>query len=115
MEFWARLDQLLATHDIIIDRPLGSRYPKYAEIVYPLDYGYLKGTSSGDGNEIDVCQGILNKKELVAIICTVDSWKHDTEVKLLIDCTEEEIALIDRFYNQNKYMIGIIIRRNPQE
>ena len=27
MEFWAKLDEILAAHEIVIDRPAGSRHP----------------------------------------------------------------------------------------
>jgi inorganic pyrophosphatase len=112
VDFWTRLDSLIETHEIIIDRPEGSRHPRYPEIEYPFDYGYLRGTSGGDGNEIDICRGSLGKKRLSGVICTVDIKKDDAEIKLLIDCTEEEMAVIDRFFNQNKFMSGIIIERD---
>jgi len=35
-----------------IDRQLGSRHPKH-EYIYPINYGYVPGTISGDGEEID--------------------------------------------------------------
>jgi inorganic pyrophosphatase len=114
MNFWTRLDELIGSHEIVIDRPKGSIHPQYPAFKYPFDYGYLRGTSAGDGNEIDVCRGSLDDNRLVGIICSADSLKKDTEVKLLIDCTEAEIAVIDRFYNTNKYMSGIIIRRDKR-
>jgi len=111
MDFWARLDKLIASHEIAIDRPKGSRHPRIPEIVYPLDYGYLKGTSGGDGNEVDVWQGSINEGMLVAVACTVDTLKGDTELKLLIGCTDSEMDLIYRFHNENEYMSGIVIKR----
>jgi len=36
-----------------IDRPLGSHHPRHANLVYPLNYGEIAGTVSGDGNPID--------------------------------------------------------------
>ncbi len=114
MDFWTRLDELLAQNEIIIDRPEGTRHPKYPAIIYPFDYGYLRSTSGGDGNEIDVCRGSLSGNHLVGVICTVDTVKKDAEVKLLVDCTDEEITLIDWFYNANQFMSGIIIRRFGQ-
>ncbi|MBN1059225.1 inorganic pyrophosphatase [Clostridium botulinum] len=36
-----------------IDRPLGSKHPKY-NFIYSLNYGFLPNTTSGDGEEIDV-------------------------------------------------------------
>ena len=38
----------------IIDRPLGSRHPKFPELVYPVNYGYVTNVSAGDGEEQDV-------------------------------------------------------------
>jgi len=111
MKFWTILDQLIATHEIIIDRPKASRHPRFPEILYPFDYGYLKGTSSGDGNEIDVCCGSLSDRRLVAVICTVDSTKKDTEAKLIVGCTNEEITVIEQFFNRQKFGAGLVIRR----
>ncbi|MRR32974.1 inorganic pyrophosphatase [bacterium] len=37
---------------VIIDRPIGSRHPQYG-FVYPLNYGYLPGVPSGDGEDLD--------------------------------------------------------------
>ena len=115
MGFWTKLDQLIVFHEIIIDRPKGSAHPRFPAMIYPLDYGYLKGTKSGDGNEIDIWRGNLKDNYLVGIVCTVDIKKMDTELKLLIGCTENEIDTIDRFHNQDKYMSGIVIRRDSQQ
>ena len=35
-----------------IDRPLGSKHPKH-EFEYPVNYGYVPNTISGDGEELD--------------------------------------------------------------
>ena len=40
------------TIDIKIDRPLGSKHPKH-EFIYPINYGYVPNTVSGDGEELD--------------------------------------------------------------
>lgn len=55
--FWQRLDELLATSKIVIDRPKGSCHPRFPEIVYQLDYGYLDATTSTDGEGLDVWLG----------------------------------------------------------
>src|SRR5437870_3690818 len=38
---------------VVIDRPLGSRHPRDADIWYPVNYGYVPGTASGDGMPVD--------------------------------------------------------------
>ena len=35
-----------------MDRPLGSKHPKHG-FIYPVNYGYLPNTISGDGEELD--------------------------------------------------------------
>lgn len=56
-DFWTALDALVAQSRVVIDRPRGSAHPRYPHVVYPLDYGYLDGTSSMDGAGIDVWRG----------------------------------------------------------
>jgi inorganic pyrophosphatase len=101
--FFAKLDALLTTSAIVIDRPRGSIHPRYDDIIYPLDYGYLDGTSSGDGDGIDVWLGTMTgEKRIVAALVTVDTVKRDVEVKVLVNCTEEEIATIVQFHESNE-------------
>ncbi len=38
--------------DVIVDRLMGHRHPKYG-FIYPLNYGYVPNTISGDGEELD--------------------------------------------------------------
>lgn len=40
------------TVKVVMDRPLGSKHPKHG-FVYPVNYGYVPGTISGDGEELD--------------------------------------------------------------
>jgi len=110
-EFWTALDRLAAASTIVIDRARGSAHPRYADYVYPLDYGYLEGTSSIDGEGIDVWLGTDPAKKLTAILCTVDLIKRDSEIKLLIGCTEEEIQIVLDFHNQSEMMKGMLVRR----
>ena len=110
-EFWAALDQLVSTSRIVIDRPAGTAHPRYPQCIYPLDYGYLEGTASMDGGGIDLWRGSDPGGGLNAIICTVDLMKHDSEIKLLIGCTEEEIQTVLAFHNDSEFMKGILVRR----
>jgi inorganic pyrophosphatase len=112
--FWAAIDSLVSRAQIIIDRPKGSHHPRFPSIVYPLDYGYLENTTSMDGHGIDVWQGSLEPLTVTAVICTIDLLKKDSEIKLLIGCTSDEMELVYRFHNESEYMKGILIRR-PSE
>ena len=109
--FWQRLDLLLERSHIVIDRPKGSTHPRFSDIVYALDYGYLDGTTSTDGEGLDVWLGSDPDKKLDAIICTVDLDKGDAEMKLMVGCTAEEKAYIERFYNEYPNMGAKIIER----
>lgn len=109
-EFWNTLDELVNNSEIIIDRPKGTAHPKYSDYIYHADYGYLKDTESMDGAGIDVWLG-TGEKKIDAIICIVDLMKKDSEIKILIGCTEEEKAIIYKTHNETKYMKGVLIRR----
>lgn len=108
--FWKALDKLIDNSEIVIDRPKGTMHPKYPNFIYYVDYGYLKGTSSMDGSGIDVWVGSGDKR-IVAIMCTVDLMKKDSEIKILIGCTEEEMMKVYQTHNETQYMKGILIRR----
>lgn len=108
-EFWDTLNKLVQTSEIIIDRPKSSRHPRYPEIIYPLDYGYLKDTRSADGEGIDCWIGMSHQHTVTAVIVTVDERKRDSEIKLLLGCNEREEAIISRFHNQGS-MKGMMIR-----
>ena len=110
MDFWQALDLLVAEHELVIDRPRGSVHPRYSDYIYPLDYGYLRGTSSSDGSGIDVWHGTANTG-VVAIRVTVDLVKRDSEIKILLGCTEDEIEIVNQEYNDLKGLKGILIRR----
>ena len=101
--------------DVIIDRPLGSSHPHYPESIYPLNYGYIPNTVSGDGKEID-CFILGEYKALkefkgkcIAVIHRLD----DNEDKLVVtsvdkDFTDSEIKVLTDF--QEQYYHSIIIR-----
>ncbi len=109
-DFWKALDELVSNSEIVIDRPKGSAHPRFPSFIYKVDYGYLKKTASMDGAGIDVWVGSGDKK-IDAIICIVDLMKRDSEIKILIGCTEEEKQEVYKTHNETQYMKGILIRR----
>lgn len=112
--FWEALDTLLRTSEIVIDRPAGSAHPRYPDFIYRVDYGYLRNTSSMDGGGIDVWVG-SEGEGIVGVVCIVDLVKRDSEIKILIGCSEEELSYIDQTHNETPYMKGILIRREISE
>ena len=109
-DFWNALDELVNTSEIVIDRPKGSAHPRFSDFIYRVDYGYLKNTASMDGAGIDVWVGSGGKK-IDAVMCIVDLMKRDSEIKILIGCTEEEKMEVYRTHNETRFMKGILIRR----
>ncbi len=112
--FWRALDTLIEGSEIIIDRPKGTAHPKCPDLIYNVDYGYLKDTASMDGAGIDVWVGTAGNN-IDAVICTVDLLKRDSEIKLLIGCTEEEKATVYETHNRFPNMKGIFIRRESRD
>ena len=109
--FWQALDRLISASEIVIDRPKGSAHPRFPSRIYPLDYGYLAGTASMDGDGIDLWRGSDPAQRLDAVVCTVDLMKRDSEIKLLIGCTEDEKAAVMRWHNDSDMMKAILIER----
>jgi len=108
-EFWTLLDRLTAQSKIVIDRPAGSSHPCYPQMIYPLDYGYLEGTTGGDGAGIDIWVGSLPEKMICGILCTADVLKNDVEIKILFGCTESEIEQILRFLNDSEFLKCMVV------
>lgn len=110
--FWTHLEALVKSSELVIERPRGSGHPRHPVIVYPLDYGYLKGTSGGDGADVDVWRGSLPAGRLDAVVCTVDLEKRDAEVKLLLGCTRAEQQVICAFH-QSAWTAALLVERRP--
>lgn len=110
--FWTHLETLIQTTELVIDRPKGSAYPRDVSVIYPLDYGYLKDTSGGDGEGIDVWRGSLAGGRFDAVVCTVDLDKRDAEIKLLLGCTADEKKVICAFHTGGT-AAAMLIERMP--
>lgn len=99
---------------VTIDRPLGSYHPKYKDMYYPINYGYIEGIIAPDGEEQDAyILGVDEPVEkftgkIIAIIHRFD----DVEEKCVVcpenmSFTKEEIMEQVRF--QEKYYQSKII------
>lgn len=108
--FWDKIDELAASSRLVIDRPRGAAHPRYPEMKYPLDYGYLEGTLAQDGGGIDVWSGSLEPGRPTGVLLTVDLLKRDTELKILLGCTGAEMKTVLDFQN-NAYIGALLMRR----
>lgn len=93
---------------VVVDRPLGSVHPKHNDIIYHVNYGYIKGIYSNDNEEQDVY--ILGVKEPLKVfegeVIAVIKRYDDVEDKWVvvpkgITYTKEEIYKEVEF--QEKY------------
>lgn len=110
---WTAWEAHIREHGYTLDRPWGSRHPRFPEIRYPLDYGYLNGTLSTDGEAMDVFVGTA-RNGLVALLLTADFRRGDREGKLLYNCTPEEVYCVHGFLNFDpRLMQGILVMRYP--
>ena len=108
------IDFLDKTLEVTIDRPLGSKHPKHG-FIYPVNYGYVPNTISGDGEELDCyILGIYEpieafKGKCIAIIHRL----NDNDDKLIIvpenkSFSNNEIQVLTEF--QEQYFQSEIIR-----
>ena len=71
---------------VIIDRPLGSRHPIYKDMIYPLNYGYIKEYMAGDDDYQDAY--ILGEnvplKTFDGILIAIIHRKNDNEDKWVV-------------------------------
>ena len=95
--FWEEMARLGASKRVVIDRPSGTAHPNYPELIYPLDYGYIEGTLAADGDGIDVWIGSQGKRVLTGILCTFDTIDKDAEIKLMLGCSDDDVATIINF------------------
>ena len=102
------------TLEVKIDRPFGSKHPKHG-FIYPVNYGYVPNTISGDGEELDCyVLGVFEPLETfngkcIAIIHRLD----DNDDKLIIvpenkSFSNQEIRALTEF--QERFFKSEIIR-----
>jgi hypothetical protein len=80
------LSWLGRTVDVTVDRPLGSAHPEHADLVYPLNYGFVAGTTAGDGQPVDAyVLGVAEPVEQAAgTVVAVVERRDDVEDKLVV-------------------------------
>lgn len=108
--FWREMQTLILTNPIVIDRPKDKPHPRFPELIYPFDYGYLENTVSGDGEGIDVWFGSRESKTLTGILLTFDKIGRDAEIKLMVGCAPDDVQIIRQFLHE---MLTLYIQ-NPE-
>jgi inorganic pyrophosphatase len=95
------------TVTVTIDRPLGSRHPKYPERIYPINYGFIAGTVSGDGEELDAYILGIDKpvNTFEGVVRAIIHRTNDDDDKLVVTPenylpTDQEIREATHFQEQ---------------
>lgn len=110
-QYFSALDELIRTSKLIIDRRAGTAHPRIPQAIYPVDYGYLDGTTSGDGDGIDVFVGTDTGRGVVGVLLTADGVKRDAEIKVLLDCSATEIEFARTFVSRVLGIGGLLVPR----
>ena len=95
------------TITVKVDRPLGSSHSKkYPKHIYPINYGYIPNTISGDGKELDAyilgvyepvenftgkCIAIIhrvNEDDVKLIVVPENRYFSDRDIRVLTDFQE---------------------------
>jgi len=106
------------TIKIKIDRPFGTKHPKHG-FIYPVNYGYVPNTISGDGEELDAyLLGVFEpveefEGECIAIIHRI----NDDDDKLVVvpagkTYSDDAINALTEF--QEQYFNHVIIRNEKK-
>lgn len=107
--FFDSLSEFVAAHPVRIDRPRGSAHPRYPAIIYPLDYGYIEGTTASDGAGVDVFVGASPTTGVVGVIFTVDVLKGDLEAKMLLGCTDQEVTAAHNYLARDLHLGCVLL------
>jgi len=101
--------------DVIIDIQMGNAHPEFPNTIYPINYGHIPGTISGDGEELDAFVLGINKpiKEFKGEVIAIIHRTNDDDDKLIVvekgnnysnDEIKEQVEFIE------KYFKSVIIR-----
>ena len=91
---------------VVMDRPLGSKHPKHG-FIYPVNYGYIPNTISGDDEELDAyVLGVFKPLETFeGIVKAIIHRTNDDDDKLIVmpedkSYSEEQIRALTEFQEQ---------------
>jgi len=108
--FWQHAERQLGAHELVIDRPAGSTHSRLPHVRCPLDDGYLAGTRAIDGGGVDAWRGSIATNRVTGVIITIEMFRRDAEVKLLVGCTEEEARQALAIHGQGSQAALLLLR-----
>ncbi len=112
--FWQKIDTLYFSNRLVIAREKGSTHPKYHNLVYPVDYGYLEDTQNKESDGVPVYKGSMSDFMVTTLVVAADILKKEIDVKLLVGCSPQEEEDILRFLNQTDFQKSVLVRRSSE-
>ena len=108
-------DWLGKSVEVCMDRPKNSKHPRFGWL-YPVNYGYIPNTVSGDGMEIDAYVLKEDKvlKSFEGKVAAIIHRHDDQEDKLVVIANDKTITIKeiqDSTHFQEKYFRTTIIKR----
>ena len=93
---------------VIVDRPLGTCHPRYKDLYYPVNYGYIPGIMAPDGGEQDAyILGIYHPvEEFVGKVIAIIHRSDDLEEKWVVapeDMSFTKDEIIQQVHFQEQY------------
>ena len=100
--------------EVVMDRPLGSKHPKHG-FIYPVNYGYIPNTISGDGEELDayVLGEFKPLEKFTGRVIAIIHRTNDNDDKLVVvkdgkNYSDEQIRALTEF--QEQWFESVILR-----
>src|SRR5262245_60190691 len=106
--------------EVEIDRPLGSTHPRWPDIRYPVNYGFVPGTISSDGDPIDAYMLGLEApaQRAQGVVIALVVREDDAEDKLVVasagkSFSMNEVRALIEF--QEQYFNSSLVIWEPDE
>lgn len=98
-----------------IDRPIGSHHPKYPDMTYPLNYGYVDDILAEDGEQQDIYLLGSDKPltEFGGYVIAVYRRDNDNEDKWIISLDNKNYSnqeILKQIAFQEKFFTGKLLR-----
>ena len=110
----ADADILGGTVTVTMDRPLGSRHPDHPDMIYPVNYGFIRGLPAADGEDQDAY--VLGPGEpleaLTGRVAAIVRRRNDAEDKWVVcpeGCSPDAASIMEQIRFQERYFDSIVI------
>ena len=113
----ADADILGATVTVTMDRPLGSRHPSHPDMIYPVNYGFIRGLPAADGEDQDayVLGPEAPLEALTGRVAAIVRRRDDAEDKWVVcpaGCSPDAASIMEQIRFQEQYFDSTVIMPN---